>query len=78
METFSSDYTDNSNTRRTFYSSMDNKTFELTFKHGLLIGVVVTGCVLSVVMDKFFVSKETFNLNRIYVDGRIYKLCEDK
>jgi hypothetical protein len=69
---------DYNNFRSTIYSCMAKQKLELNFKHGLFTGIIVTVCLLSVVMDKFFVSKETFKLKRIYVDGRIYKLCEDR
>lgn len=78
MEIVFSMYSDYNNSRSTFYSCMVKQKLELTFKHGLLIGTIVTVCFLSVVIDKFFVSKETFKLKRIYVNGRIYKLCEDR
>jgi hypothetical protein len=50
----------------------------LTFTEGFFIGLVLTMLIMSVVIDKMFVSKEVFNLKKIYVNGRIYKLCEDR
>lgn len=50
----------------------------LTFWNGLFIGIVLTFCLGTVAVDHFFVSKDVFNMKRIYVNGRIFKLCEDR
>ncbi len=50
----------------------------LTFWNGLFIGAALTFCLGTVIVDSFFVSKDVFTMNRIYVNGRIYKLCEDR
>jgi len=78
MEIVFSSFTYYNNFRDTFFSSMVNKKLELTFTHGLLFGIVIAMIFSSVIMDKFFVSKEAFNLQRIYVDGKIYRLCRDR
>lgn len=57
---------------------MAKQKLELNFFEGFLIGFILTMLIMSVVIDKMFVSKEIFKLKRIYVDGRIYKLCEDR
>jgi hypothetical protein len=57
---------------------MVKQKLELTFIHGLIIGVVLTLSIMSVVIDKMFISKDVFNLKKIYVNGKIFKLCEDR
>lgn len=58
---------------------MVKQKLELTFKHGVLLGVISCILFMSVIIDKFFISKEVFsNTKRIYVDSRIYRLCRDK
>lgn len=78
MEARVSGYTDNDNYRSPVYCCMAKQKLELTFSNGFFIGMILSISLLSVVMDKYFVSKEVFKLKRIYVDGRIYKLCEDR
>lgn len=50
----------------------------LTFREGFLIGVLLSLCLGTILIDTFFVSKDVFNLRTIYVNGRIYKLVEDR
>lgn len=50
----------------------------LTFKEGFAIGVLLSLCLGTILVDAFFVSKDVFNLRTIYVNGRIYKLVEDR
>jgi hypothetical protein len=50
----------------------------LTFWNGLVIGIALTISLGTVLIDSFFVSKDVFNLKTIYVNGRIYKLIEDR
>jgi hypothetical protein len=50
----------------------------LTFKEGLIIGALLSLCLGTILIDTFFVSKDVFNLRTIYVNGRIYKLVEDR
>ena len=57
---------------------MVKQKLELNFIHGLIIGGILTASIMSVVIDKMFVSKDIFKLKRIYVNGKIFKLCEDK
>lgn len=78
MEIVFSVYTNYNNYRDTFFSCMVKQKLELTFIHGLLVGLMLTLALSSVVIDKFFVSKDIFKLNRIYINGRLYKLCEDR
>lgn len=51
---------------------------KLTFCNGLVIGILFSLSVATVLVDAFFVSKDVFSLKTIYVDGRIYKLIEDR
>lgn len=78
METWVSDYTNNNNYWSSFYCSMAKQKLELTFAHGFWLGMLVCFLLCTAMVDKFFVSKEVFELKRIYVEGRIYKLCEDR
>lgn len=57
---------------------MAKQKLELTFWNGIFIGVALTMAIGSVVVDKFFVSRDVFKLKKIYVNGRIFKLCEDR
>jgi len=57
---------------------MVKQKLELNFIQGLIIGIVLTMAIMSVVIDKMFVSKDVFKLKKIYVNGRIFKLCEDR
>lgn len=78
METRIPSYTDNDNYRSSFYCGMAKQELELTFTQGFWLGMLVCLLISTAMVDKFFVSKEVFFLKRIYVDGRIYKLCEDR
>lgn len=67
------------NYRNTFFSCMVKQKLELSFTQGFLLGTIFTVLFMSVIIDKFFVSKEVFlNSNRIYMDGRIYRICKDR
>lgn len=57
---------------------MVKQKLELTFWNGLFIGIVLTFSIGSVLVDSYFVSKDVFSLKRIYVNGRIFKICEDR
>ena len=50
----------------------------LTFTQGFFLGLVVMFLVWSGIIQTFFVSKEVFKLNKIYIDGRMYQLCRIK
>ena len=73
-----SDCTSYDNFRSTIYSCMVKQKLALNFIHGLVIGIVLTMAIMSVVIDKMFISKDVFKLKKIYVNGRIFKLCEDR
>ena len=73
-----SNYTNYNNFRSSIYSSMVKQKLALNFIHGLIIGVALTMAIMSVVIDKMFISKDIFKLKKIYVNGRIFKLCEDR
>jgi hypothetical protein len=66
------------NFRSSIYSCMVKQKLELNFIHGVVIGVILTASIMSVVIDKMFVSRDVFKLKRIYVNGKIFKLCEDR
>jgi formate/nitrite transporter FocA (FNT family) len=57
---------------------MAKQKLELSFTQGFFLGALVCFLFCTAVVDKFFISKEVFELKRIYVEGRIYKLCEDR
>lgn len=57
---------------------MVKQKLELNFIHGVVIGAILTASIMSVVIDKMFVSRDVFKLKRIYVNGKIFKLCEDR
>jgi hypothetical protein len=78
MEIVFSNRSNFNNDWSTFYCSMVKQKLELTFNQGFWLGMLVCLLTSSMIIDKFFVSKEVFFLKRIYVDGRIYKLCEDR
>jgi hypothetical protein len=46
--------------------------------NGFIAGFILTLSIGSVIVDKMFVSKDVFKLKRIYIDGKIFKLCEDR
>lgn len=66
------------NFRSSIYSCMVKQKLELNFIHGVVIGAILTASIMSVVIDKMFVSRDVFKLKRIYVNGKIFKLCEDR
>lgn len=66
------------NFRSTIYCCMAKQKLELTFWNGIFIGVALTLAIGSVLVDSYFVSKDVFTLKRIYVNGRIFKICEDR
>jgi len=59
----------------TFYCSMAKQKLELTFNQGFFLGILVCFLMCTAIVDTFFISKETFNLETIYVNGKLYKLC---
>jgi len=65
------------NFRSTIRSSMAKQKLELTFTQGFLLGLVVMFLGWSGIIQTFFVSKEVFKLNKIYIDGTFYKICKD-
>jgi hypothetical protein len=67
--------TDYNNFRSTIFSSMVKQKLGLTFNQGFLLGLLVMFLFCTAIVGKFFVSKEVFKLNQIYIDGNIYKLC---
>lgn len=57
---------------------MVKQKLELTFTHGFLLGLLVMFLIWTGIVEVFFVSKEVFKLNNIYIDGKIYQLCRIK
>jgi hypothetical protein len=70
-----SDCTDYNNYRDTIFSSMVKQKLELVFNRSFLLGSLVMLLFCTLIIENFFVSKEVFKLNKIYVDGKLYKLC---
>ena len=66
------------NYRDTFFSSMVKQKLEIKFWNGVMLGALVTFFICSGIVGEFFVSKEVFKLNTIYIDGRMYQLCRIK
>jgi hypothetical protein len=62
----------------TIYCSMAKQKLELSFNQGFFLGIIVCFLLCSVLVESFFISKEVFELKKIYVNGKIYKLCEDR
>ena len=60
------------------FSCMVKQKLGLTFTQGFLLGIVFCFLFCTGLVDKFFVSKEVFNLKYIYVDGKVYQLCRIK
>ncbi len=73
-----SDYTCYYNFGSTIYRCMAKQKLELTFIHGFFLGLIVMFLLWSGIIQTFFVSKEVFKLNKIYIDGRMYQLCRIK
>ena len=51
---------------------------KLTFVEGLFIGFFLFVMLSSVLLDTFFVSRDTLRLDTFYMDGKFYKKCEVK
>lgn len=66
------------NFRSALYCCMAKQKLELTFWNGLLIGFMLTLAVGSVIVDKFFISRDVFKLKKLYINGRMIKFCEDR
>jgi len=68
--------------RSSLYDDLAKQELEpmkkLTFCNGVVIGVLFSLSLATVLIDAFFVSKDVFTLKTIYVNGRIYKLIEDR
>lgn len=57
---------------------MVKQKLELKFVHGIWIGILVSAMVFGIIIDKRFINRDALTLNRIYLDGRLYKMCEIK
>jgi uncharacterized membrane protein YagU involved in acid resistance len=66
------------NYRSTIYCSMAKQKLELTFWNGVVLGAIVTFFLLTGIIGQFFVSKDVFKLKNVYVDGKMYKIVEDR
>jgi hypothetical protein len=51
---------------------------KLNFYEGLFIGFFLSLMLFSVLLDPFFISRDTLRLNTFYMDGKFYKRCEVK
>lgn len=56
----------------------EKKPSPFTFLRGVLLGYTITLAVGSIIVDKYFISREVFKLKRIYINGKMIKFCEDK
>ena len=54
---------------------MVKQKLELTFNQGVFLGAIVMFLFCTGIVGTFFVSKEVFKLNTIYIDGKLYRLC---
>ena len=64
------------NTRSTFRSCMVKQKLELKFIHGIWLGILVSAMVSGIIINGRFINRDALLLNQIYLDGRLYKLCE--
>lgn len=76
MENHLSNGNDFCNTRSTFRSCMVKQKLELKFIHGIWVGVVVSALISGIIINGRFINRDALLLNQIYLDGRLYKLCE--
>jgi len=76
MENYLSNSNDLCNTRSTFRSCMVKQKLELKFIHGIWVGVVVSALISGIIINGRFINRDALLLNQIYLDGRLYKLCE--
>ena len=76
METVLPSCTSSNNSWSAFYRSMVKQKLELTFTHGFILGLLTMFFIWSGIIQTFFVSKEVFKLEKIYIDGKMYKLSE--
>lgn len=73
-----SGYTNYDNYRNPFFSSMVKQKLELKFIHGIWLGILVSAMISGIIIDRRFISRDALTLNQIYLDGRLYKMCEAK
>lgn len=57
---------------------MKKEKNSFTFLRGVLLGYTFTLAVGSIIVDKYFISREVFKLKRVYINGKMIKFCEDK
>ena len=57
---------------------MAKQKLELTFFNGLIIGFALTLSVGSVIVGKYFISRDVFKLKKLYINGKMIKFCEDR
>jgi hypothetical protein len=41
-----------------------------------LLGILVSSIIIGYILNKNFINREVLKLNRIYIDGKFYKLVE--
>lgn len=54
---------------------MVKQKLELKFWDGFIIGALLVFFSGSGIVQEFFISKDVFKLESIYIDGKLYKLC---
>jgi hypothetical protein len=55
---------------------MVKQKLELKFVHGIWIGILVSAMISGIILDRRFINRDALLLNQIYLDGKLYKLCE--
>jgi hypothetical protein len=76
MENYLPDRNNIRNFRSTFRSCMVKQKLELTFIHGVWLGILVSAMISGIIINGRFINRDALLLNQIYLDGRLYKLCE--
>jgi hypothetical protein len=57
---------------------MVKQKLELKFIHGVWVGMLVSFLLSGIIINGRFINRDALLLNQIYLDGRLYKLCEAK
>jgi hypothetical protein len=66
------------NSRSALRGCMVKQKLELKFVHGIWLGILVSAMIFGIIIDRRFINRDALTLNRIYLDGRLYKMCEIK
>ena len=78
METVLSSFSNFNNAWSAFYCCMVKQKLGLNFWNGFLAGALFIFLICSGIVEIFFVSKDVFKLNTIYIDRKLYKLDKVK